>query len=102
MVYLPMSYLYSLRFQMPVNDLIKSLRKELYTQEYDSIDFSLHRNSVSGVDMCHPHTLVSECSQPGSCILGEISMSTMAKRHSMRVFKDVVIREHEDSDYVCE
>lgn len=71
-VYIPMSYLYALRWKMEENDLILSLREvrgvvplvlpvsfvpqELYTQNYYSINWPAQRNNICPVDLYAPHT----------------------------------------------
>ena len=57
-VFLPMSYIYSKRFVGPATPLTASLRQELYTQPYEDIDFTSHRNSISTSDNYHPKTWV--------------------------------------------
>ena len=49
-VYLPMSYIYGCKATMPENELIRSLRKEIYVEDYDKIDFSSHRFTCSTLD----------------------------------------------------
>ncbi|KAL8056943.1 hypothetical protein ABFX02_04G151000 [Erythranthe guttata] len=60
LVYLPMSYLYGKRFVGPINGLILSLRKELYTQSYHMIDWNLARNQCSKEDVYFPRPLLQE------------------------------------------
>jgi lanosterol synthase len=55
-VFLAMSYVYSKRFVYPPTPFIHQLRKELYVEPYESIDFSSHRNTISTVDNYHPKT----------------------------------------------
>ncbi|KAI0044521.1 terpene synthase [Auriscalpium vulgare] len=55
-VYVPMSYLYGIRYTAEEDDLILSLREELYTQPYDLIDWPAQRNNVSAADLYSPHT----------------------------------------------
>ena len=50
MVYLPMSYCFALRIKAPENELVLSLREELYNQDFASIDWSKHRNTVCEKD----------------------------------------------------
>ena len=50
MVYLPMAYCQTHRIQMPENDLILSLRKEIYNEDFDSIDWAKQRNRVCEKD----------------------------------------------------
>ncbi|PRQ36962.1 putative cycloartenol synthase [Rosa chinensis] len=49
MVYLPMSYLYGKRFVGPIDGLILSLRRELYTLPYHLIDWDEARNLCAKV-----------------------------------------------------
>ena len=57
-VFLPMSYIYSRRFTYPLTPLTRQLQKELFTQDYTSIDFASHRNSISHRDNYHPKTFL--------------------------------------------
>lgn len=57
-VYIPMSYLYSIRFKAPENDLILSLRQELYIDDFYKIDWPAQRNNVCKADLYAPHTLL--------------------------------------------
>ncbi|KAG8967403.1 Lanosterol synthase (Oxidosqualene--lanosterol cyclase) [Tulasnella sp. 419] len=55
-VFVSMSYIYAKRWKMPKNPLIMSLRQELYTQPYDTIDWPAQCNNVAEVDIYSPHT----------------------------------------------
>lgn len=55
-IYLPLGYLSANRVQMELTPLLRELREELYVQDYASIDFSKHRNTVCGVDLYYPHS----------------------------------------------
>ncbi|KZV93324.1 terpenoid cyclases/Protein prenyltransferase, partial [Exidia glandulosa HHB12029] len=55
-VYIPMSYLYGLRWQGEETSLVLSLREELYAQPYNSIDWPAQRNNIATVDLYSPHT----------------------------------------------
>ncbi|THH19446.1 hypothetical protein EW146_g1727 [Bondarzewia mesenterica] len=55
-LYVPMSYLYGIRFKAEEDDLIRSLRQELYTQPYETVDWPAQRNNVSEVDLYSPHS----------------------------------------------
>ncbi|EAQ86439.1 hypothetical protein CHGG_07692 [Chaetomium globosum CBS 148.51] len=55
-VYLPMSYLWSRRWQAEETDLIRSLRKELFVEDWDKIDWAAHRNTIHPRDNYHPKT----------------------------------------------
>jgi hypothetical protein len=58
MVYLPMGYIYGRRASPPLSPLLAALRKELYVQDYDSIDWPKQRNNVSPLDIYTQHSKV--------------------------------------------
>ncbi|KAA8499368.1 Cycloartenol synthase [Porphyridium purpureum] len=49
-VYLPMSYIYGCQFSVPVDDLILSLREELFVQPFHQIEWSKMRNHCCQID----------------------------------------------------
>lgn len=57
-VYIPMGYLYGRQFRVPLSDLTRSIREELYTQPYSSIDWPSCRNKVAKIDLYCPHSRV--------------------------------------------
>ncbi len=54
MVYLPMSYLYGKRVQMPVNERVREIRSELYAEPYERIDWARARDNVASSDNYTP------------------------------------------------
>ncbi|CRK30751.1 hypothetical protein BN1708_015854 [Verticillium longisporum] len=52
-VFLPMSWVWSRRWQYPLCDLTRDIRQELFVQPPELIDFSAHRNSISPRDNYH-------------------------------------------------
>jgi squalene/oxidosqualene cyclase-like protein len=50
MVYLPMAYCYAQRIKAPENELILSLRQELYNEDFATIDWPEQRNAVCEKD----------------------------------------------------
>uniref|UniRef100_A0A8C4W632 Terpene cyclase/mutase family member n=1 Tax=Gopherus evgoodei TaxID=1825980 RepID=A0A8C4W632_9SAUR len=55
-VYLPMSYCYATRLTAEEDELVQSLRQELYVQDYASIDWPAQRNNVAACDLYTPHS----------------------------------------------
>jgi lanosterol synthase len=53
-VFLPMSYVWSKRFTYRTTPLTLQLRKELFTEPWESIKWSSHRDTVSPRDNYHP------------------------------------------------
>jgi squalene/oxidosqualene cyclase-like protein len=58
MVYLPMAYCFGNRFVGKRTGLVDELRQELYTQNYDSINWAKARNTCAGADLYYPQSLV--------------------------------------------
>ena len=69
-VYLPMSYLYGKRAVGELTPLVMSLRKELYCQDYSSIDWNVARNQCAKEDLYYPHpwyqVTIFRTDRPGS------------------------------------
>jgi lanosterol synthase len=57
-VFLPMSYIYSRRWQYPLNDLTRQLRSELLTQPYETVNWDSRRNTISPADDYHSKTWI--------------------------------------------
>ncbi|KAJ7045781.1 terpene synthase [Mycena alexandri] len=55
-VFLPMSYLYRVRFQAAETPLTLALRKEMYKTPYDSIDWPAQCNNIAEGDIYAPHS----------------------------------------------
>ncbi len=51
LVYLPMAYCYGFRIQKAENELIRSLREEIFTQDYAGIDWPAQRDAVCKHDI---------------------------------------------------
>lgn len=55
-VFLPMSWIWSKRWAAPETDIIRALRRELFVQLWESIDWAAHRNDIAPSDNYHPKT----------------------------------------------
>lgn len=53
-VFTAMSYIWSKKFVYKSTPLTRELRKELYVEPYESINWAGHRNSIAQVDNYHP------------------------------------------------
>ncbi|KAI6112730.1 terpenoid cyclases/protein prenyltransferase alpha-alpha toroid [Pisolithus sp. B1] len=97
-VYIPMSYLYGIRFQMEENDLIRSLRQELYTTNYHSINWPAQRNNVASVDIYYPHTAVLDTL---NAILGMYEGCAVppARKAALKRAYELIVYEDENTDY---
>ncbi|XP_076975368.1 lanosterol synthase [Tamandua tetradactyla] len=55
-VYLPMSFCYATRLHACEDELVQSLRQELYVEDYASIDWPAQRGRVAPDDLYTPHS----------------------------------------------
>lgn len=58
MVFLPMSYLISKGWHFEETELVRELRKELFVEPWESIDWIGNRNTICPIDNYHPKTWV--------------------------------------------
>lgn len=58
MVFLAMSYVVSKQWVAEETDIIRELRKEIYVEPYESIDWAANRNTICPRDNYHPKTWV--------------------------------------------
>ncbi|KAJ1958241.1 hypothetical protein GGI12_004784, partial [Dipsacomyces acuminosporus] len=57
-IFIGMSYTYGRKATLPLNDLTRSLREELYDQPYDQIDWYAQRDNVNPAERNVPNTLL--------------------------------------------
>ncbi|XP_055874418.1 lanosterol synthase-like isoform X1 [Biomphalaria glabrata] len=55
-VYLPMAYCFGRRIAAPEDDIIRQLRKEIYVEDFDQINWPAQRNNISPADLYSPHS----------------------------------------------
>ena len=61
MVFLPMSYIWSVKYSHPLTPVTRALRSELYCQAYNAINFLSHRNSIYHKDNYYPKSTLLNC-----------------------------------------
>ncbi|ESK87947.1 lanosterol synthase, partial [Moniliophthora roreri MCA 2997] len=97
-VYIPMSYLYGIRFKAPEDDLILALREELYPQDFYSIDWPAQRNNVAPEDLYSPHSAIFDLLNQ---ILGVYELCAMPPLRKIAIKKAyrLVVMEDENTGY---
>ena len=83
MVYLPMGYLYGSRFVYPNanNDpLITSLRKELYCEKYEEINWTTTRHYVAEMDNYSPLPILMKVAQNALAVYENLPLIQPFKR----------------------
>jgi lanosterol synthase len=100
LIYLGFSYLYGVRFQVPVNDLIHQLRGELYQQPFEAIKFSSLRNAIAPTDMyIAPNRLLRQVNRLGSVY--EQHHSKALRRRALRWVLKQIVFHHEQTNGVA-
>ncbi|KAK9931603.1 hypothetical protein M0R45_018875 [Rubus argutus] len=105
MVYLPMSYLYGKRFVGSLNDLILSLRRELYTFPYHLIDWDQARNLCAKEDLYYPHPILQDMlwgflHKVGESLLMKWPLSKL-RQNALTTVMDHIHYEDENTQYIC-
>ncbi|EIW59845.1 lanosterol synthase [Trametes versicolor FP-101664 SS1] len=97
-VYIPMGYLYGIRYKMEENDLVLALREELYTQNYYSIDWPAQRSYVAAVDLYTPHSSILELLYG---VLGTYEQCAFPplRRAAIQRCYELVVMEDDNTDY---
>ena len=115
-VYIPMSYLYGIRFKMEENDLIHSLREvrivevrhslkltfchlqELYTTDYHRIYWPAQRNNIAAVDLYSPHSSILDAMNAILSVYEGCAIPALRKVALERTYK-LIVYEDENTEY---
>ncbi|XVE98878.1 hypothetical protein REPUB_Repub03eG0147100 [Reevesia pubescens] len=105
MVYLPMSYLYGKKFVGPINSLVLSLRRELYTLPYHLVDWNQARNLCAKEDLYYPHPMIQnllwDCLEKvGEPALKKWPFSKLRKK-ALEIVMQHIHNEDENTNYIC-
>lgn len=100
-VYLPMSYVFSNRFTMPPNDLTRQLKEEIFLEDYNTIDFSQHRNNVSAHDLLKPHSLILRIINQILVFWFTYLRPLWLNQKANHVTVALIKREDENTNYAC-
>ncbi|EPS60486.1 beta-amyrin synthase, partial [Genlisea aurea] len=60
MVYMPMSYLFGKRFVAPITPLVTTLRRELYDEPYENVNWTRARHLCAKEDLYYPHPWIQD------------------------------------------
>jgi len=99
MVYMPMSYCYGHKVKGEITPLIQEIRKEIYVENYNEINWSKQRNNVSETDRFHETS--------GTLNVLNVLLNIYESRHSTALRKkalqftlDYVDAEDEQTEYI--
>ncbi|KAK9764233.1 Lanosterol synthase (Oxidosqualene--lanosterol cyclase) [Basidiobolus ranarum] len=98
-VYLPMSYIYGKRITGKETELVLQLRKELYTQTYETIDWPKQRNNISEADLYSPHSKTYELLMSAVDIYQKLP-NYYLREYSLKKAYEQIIIEDENTYYL--
>jgi squalene/oxidosqualene cyclase-like protein len=99
-VYLPLSYLYGVRFKAPRTPLIQAIRAEIYDQPYERIDWAAARDRVAATDSYVPRSGVSHVVHRALLAYERRALGFLRKR-ALAFVLDHIRQEDENTGHIC-
>jgi len=100
MVYLPMSWLYGRRVQAKETPLLAAIRREIYTQPYETVDWAAARERVADTDAYTPRTTYLRAANAALGLWERVAPAG-ARERSLEVVLDQIRREDEATNHIC-
>ncbi len=100
MVYLPMSWLYARRVRAKETPLLASIRREIYAEPYETVDWPGARERVAGTDAYKPRTGYLRAAN-GALALWERLAPAGARERALGVVLDQIRREDAATNHIC-
>eukprot|EP01116_Phalansterium_solitarium_P015653 TRINITY_DN3479_c0_g1_i5.p1 TRINITY_DN3479_c0_g1~~TRINITY_DN3479_c0_g1_i5.p1 ORF type:complete len:484 (-),score=86.46 TRINITY_DN3479_c0_g1_i5:131-1582(-) len=100
MIYLPMGYLFAMNRPMPLNDLLRSIRQEIYVEDYDKIDWSQHRFTCAAIDSKTKPTMVLKLAF-GALRIYERFHSSWIRSYALDECRQMLTVEDDSTNFVC-
>lgn len=100
MVYLPMAYCYGARVVGQVTPLVQELRSELYTEPYEQISWSTHRDNCCSLDLYYPQTKLLKLLNFISNTYESVRIPSL-RRAAQDYMINYIHAEDEQTKYVC-
>ncbi|KAF3776517.1 Cycloartenol synthase 2 [Nymphaea thermarum] len=105
MVYLPMCFLYGMRFVGRITETVLELRKELLSLPYDQVDWNGTRNLCAKEDLYYPHPLIQDIFWATLHKIGEPILmhwpGSILRKKSLHTVMQHIHYEDENTRYVC-
>ncbi|CAN6445098.1 unnamed protein product [Victoria cruziana] len=105
MVYLPMSFLYGMRFAGRTTETVLELRKELFSLSYDQVDWNRTRNLCAKEDLYYPHPLVQDIFWETLHKIGEPILmhwpGSILRKKALQTVMQHIHYEDENTRYIC-
>jgi len=98
-VYLPAAYLFATKACIPKDDLIRDLREEIYDQDYQSICFEKHRDTVAPCDQLAIRSRLADVCN-AVCLAWDRYHPAFLRRRALEKIVDHVLYEDRVTDFV--
>ena len=98
-IYLPMCYLYRRKYALQPDRMIFDLRKELYRQPFDEINFNKHRHTFSDTDNINPETRIFQLTMR-LVELSEYLLPGILKKKALNRVYSHIVYEDENSNFI--
>ncbi|GME94228.1 unnamed protein product [Ambrosiozyma monospora] len=99
-IYIALGYLSTAKAQCELDPLIIEIRKEIYTKDFESIDFSKHRNNVCGVDLYYPHTSLLNFANKVMSTYEKWVRPNWLLKYSNKKAYELVLKELKNTEYL--
>jgi lanosterol synthase len=96
-----MSYIYRGRLSLPLTDLTRAIRDEIYVKPYSSYRFSEHRNTIAPGDIYNPHTTLLDAL---NWVITQYEKYCVPTRFSDAAAKrawELTCAEDDNTDFLC-
>ncbi len=100
MVYLPMSWLYGRRARAKESPLLADIRREIYAEPYDAVDWQAARERVADTDAYTPRTTYLRAAN-GALGIWERLAPAGTRERALDVVMDQIRREDEATNHIC-
>ncbi|OMH80144.1 Protostadienol synthase A [Zancudomyces culisetae] len=99
-VFLGMCHVYAMKWSMPLNKLTRSLREELYTENYDEIDWKNQKDNVSEADRYVPNSFILKTFNSALSFYEKYHSTYLRKKATQETLLQIHL-ELENTKYLC-
>ncbi|AET41468.1 lanosterol synthase ERG7 Ecym_8182 [Eremothecium cymbalariae DBVPG len=100
-IYLPMSYLCGISYACELTPLLQEIRNEIYTTNFDEIQFSKHRNTVCQVDLYFPHSTILNVINSAIVWYQNYLRPDWLVKYSNKKVYELIRKEIVNTEYLC-
>lgn len=99
-IYIPLGYLSTAKIQCDLDPLLLEIRSEIFTKDFDKIEFNKNRNNVCGVDLYYPHTKLLNCLNDVMVFYENWIRPNWLLNYSNQKAYDLILKELQNTQYL--